>query len=53
MSVTVVACERSFSTLKFVKNRMRSTMSQDHLEGFMLMATEKEILLALDSDGGY
>ena len=26
-------------------------MSQEHLEGFMLMSTEKEILMALDSDG--
>ncbi|MBN3277968.1 F200A protein, partial [Polyodon spathula] len=43
LSVTQVACERCFSTLKFVKNRLRSTTSQDHLEGFMLMSTEKEI----------
>ncbi|MGH0152455.1 UNVERIFIED_CONTAM: hypothetical protein FKN15_022303 [Acipenser sinensis] len=51
LSVTQVACEWCFSTLKFVKNRLRSTMSQDLLEGFMLMSTEKEILMALDSDG--
>lgn len=50
LSVTQVACERSFSTLKFIKNRLRSTMSNDHLEAFMLMATEKEILMALDTD---
>lgn len=50
LSVTQVACERSFSTLKFIKNRLRSTISNDHLETFMLMATEKEILMALDTD---
>ena len=31
LSVTQVACERSFSTLKYIKNRLRSTLSQEHL----------------------
>lgn len=51
LSVTQVACERSFSTLKWIKNRLRSTTAQDHLEAFMLMATEKDILMGLDNDG--
>lgn len=34
LSVTQVACERSFSTLKFIKNRLRSSLSQQHLKGF-------------------
>lgn len=51
LSTTQVACERCFSTLKFVKNRLRSTIAQDHLEAFMLMATEKGILMTLDNDG--
>ena len=50
LSVTQVACERSFSVLKYVKSRLRSTLSQEHLEAFMLMATEKDILMALDTD---
>ncbi|KAJ8375393.1 hypothetical protein SKAU_G00059730 [Synaphobranchus kaupii] len=50
LSVTQVACERSFSTLKFIKNRLRSTLSQEHLEAFMLMSTEKDILVTLDAD---
>ena len=29
----------------------RSTTSQEHLEVFMLLATEKDILMALDTDG--
>lgn len=50
LSCTQVACERSFSTLKFIKSRLRSRMQEENLEAFMLMATEKEILMRLDSD---
>ncbi|KAJ8346852.1 hypothetical protein SKAU_G00282530 [Synaphobranchus kaupii] len=50
LSITQVACERSFSTLKFIKSMLRSSLSQQHLEAFMLMATEREVLMALDSD---
>jgi len=51
LSFSQVACERTFSTLKFVKNRLRSTLTQERLEAFMLMCTEKEILMTLDNDG--
>ena len=50
LSITQVACERSFSTLKYIKNRLRSTLSQEHLSAFMLMSTEKDILMTLDTD---
>lgn len=50
LSVTQVVCEQSFSTLKYIKSRLRSNHSQEHLEAFMLMATEKDILMALDTD---
>lgn len=50
LSVTQVACERSFSTLKFIKHGLRSTLSYNLLEAFILMATEKEILMVLDTD---
>ena len=50
LSLTQVACERTFSTLKFIKNRLRSNLSASKLEAFMLMATEKDILMALDTD---
>lgn len=50
LSCTQVACERSFSTLKFIKSRLRSRMREENLEAFMLMATEEEILMRLDSD---
>src|SRR4029434_6355168 len=54
LSITQVACERSFSTLKLKtktkKNRLRSSLSQDNLEAFMLMCTEKEILMSISND---
>src|SRR4029434_623781 len=50
LSITQVACERCFSTLKFVKNRLRSSLSQDNLEAVMLMCTEKEILMSISND---
>ena len=37
------------STLKFIKNRLRSTLTQKK-EACMLMCTEKEILMSLDND---
>ena len=40
LSLTQVACERTFSTLKFIKNRLRSSQSANKLEMFMMMATE-------------
>ncbi|XP_065683892.1 uncharacterized protein LOC124809517 [Hydra vulgaris] len=50
LSVTQVSCERSFSILKYIKNRLRSTMSQENLDAFMLMAVEKDLLNSIDSD---
>ena len=50
LSLTQVACERTFSTLKFIKSRLRSSLSANKLEAFMLMATEKDILMSLDTD---
>ncbi|KAJ8006233.1 hypothetical protein DPEC_G00126210 [Dallia pectoralis] len=45
-----VACERTFSTLKFIKSRLQSSLSGNRLEMLMLMATEKDILMSLGSD---
>ncbi|KAJ8270536.1 hypothetical protein GJAV_G00116060 [Gymnothorax javanicus] len=50
LSLTQVACERTFSTLKFIKSRLRSSLSANKLEMFMLMATEKDILMSFDTD---
>ena len=50
LSVTQVACERSFSALKIIKSRIRSVLSQDNLEAFMLMKCEYEIVPNIDNN---
>ena len=50
LSVTQISCERSFSKLKILKNTLRNSLTQEHLECFMLMAFEKDILSDLDSE---
>lgn len=45
ISITPVA---SFSTLKYIQSRLRS-LSASKLETFMLMVTEKDVLVALDT----
>ncbi|KAL6530683.1 hypothetical protein OROGR_014543 [Orobanche gracilis] len=42
--VTVASAERSFSKLKLLKSYMRSTMSQERLNGLALVAIENDIL---------
>lgn len=49
LSISQVSCERSFSTLKNLKTRLRSQLSQEHLEPLMLMACERDILKSLDA----
>lgn len=48
LSCTQVKCERSFSKLKIIKNRLISSLDQDHLEIFMLMSIERDILETVD-----
>jgi hypothetical protein len=50
LPVIQVSCERSFSTLKYIKNRLRNSMTNEHLEEFMLMSIKKSILIELDND---
>lgn len=40
--ITTASAERSFSTLRRLKNYLRSTMGQDRLSGLALMAIEQE-----------
>jgi hypothetical protein len=42
--VTVASVERSFSKLKLLKNYLRSTMSQERLNGLAMCTIEKDIL---------
>ncbi|KAL4097418.1 hypothetical protein QTP88_022201 [Uroleucon formosanum] len=47
---TQVACERSFSILKYLKNRLRSTLNESKLEAFMIMSIEKDTLFKINTD---
>ena len=49
--LTSVSAERSFSKLKIIKNRLRTTMRQDRLQSLMLMSIESDICKNLDLDG--
>ena len=40
--------ERSFSSMKYLKNRLRSTMSEDRLEALMLMYIQADVDVDLD-----
>ncbi|KAF0742362.1 zinc finger MYM-type protein 1-like [Aphis craccivora] len=44
LSFTEVNCERSFSKLKIIKSRLRSSIGNEMLEAFMLMSVEKDLL---------
>ncbi|KAF0703227.1 zinc finger MYM-type protein 6-like, partial [Aphis craccivora] len=50
LSISQVSCERSFSKLKYIKNRLRSTLSSSHLEQLMIICTEKDILNQLENN---
>ena len=47
LSVTQCSCERSFSKLKLVKTRLRSSLTQENLESLMIIAIEKDLALEL------
>jgi hypothetical protein len=42
--ITVASAERSFSKLKLLKNYLRSTMSQERLNGLATLCIEKKLL---------
>jgi hypothetical protein len=46
--VTVALAERSFFKLKLLKNYLRSTMSQERLNGLATCSIEKDILANID-----
>ena len=46
--VTVASVERSFSKLKMLKSYLRSTMSQERLNGLAILCIEKEMLEKID-----
>ena len=48
--VTTATCEHSFSKLALIKNRLRSTMGQERLEGLMILSVESDITEHLSFD---
>ncbi|VAI92795.1 unnamed protein product [Triticum turgidum subsp. durum] len=48
--VIVASAERSFSKLNLLKNYLRSTMSQDRLNGLAMCCIEKNMLDNIDLD---
>ncbi|XP_062182263.1 uncharacterized protein LOC133886585 [Phragmites australis] len=48
--VTVASAEKSFSKLKLLKNYLRSTMSQERLNGLAMCCIEKNVLDSIDLD---
>ena len=46
--ITVASTKRSFSKLKLIKSYLRSTMSQEILNGLVILSIEKEILVELE-----
>lgn len=48
--VTVASAERSFSKLKLLKNYLRSTMTQQRLNGLATLCIEKKLLDDIDID---
>ena len=42
--VTVVFVKKSFSKLKLIKSYLRSTMSQEKLNGLAILSIEKELI---------
>lgn len=50
LSCTQVRCGTTFSKLKYILNRLRNCLSQDHLEAFLFISIEKDILVELEND---
>lgn len=48
--VTVVEAERTFSRLKLIKTYLRTSMSQDRLNGLALLSIESDMANVLDYD---
>ncbi|XP_059669131.1 uncharacterized protein LOC132314265 [Cornus florida] len=46
--VTVASAERNFSKLKLIKSYLRSTMTQERLNGLAILSIEKDVLEKVD-----
>ena len=50
LPVSEVTCERTFSALKFIKNKYRNTISDEHLESFMILNIENDLLSKIGNE---
>ena len=50
MMVTNCSAERSFSEMKIIKNRLRTSMTHERLNNLAVMSVEHDILREVDSD---
>lgn len=50
LCVTTASVERGFSKVAIVKNKLRSTMSQNRLESLVIAAAEKDLLVMIPVD---
>lgn len=50
LPISVASGERSFSKLKIIKNYLRSTISQERLNGLATLCIENQILNSIDTD---
>ena len=50
LSVTTASCERSFSKLAIVKNKLHSTMSQDTLQSRLILFVENDLTNKIEFD---
>ena len=50
IAVTSTESERSFSTMKRIKTRLRATMCENRLSDLSVLSIEKEIVRDLDND---
>ena len=44
---TQAGCERTFSKLRYVKNRLRNQLGEDRLNSLLLMCVERDVLLRI------
>jgi len=50
MPITNCSSERSFSFLKRIKNRLRSSMSQEKLDALGILSIESDVTASIDFD---
>ena len=49
LPITTASVERSFSSFKYIKNRLRSTMGDERMEHLMLLYIHKAIEIDFDA----